>query len=185
MSIRSGGRLAAILMLAALPACAADQPQAAAPTSPPARMAQHMEHGPMGPMHHHGRHGGMMGPERIEGRLAFLKTELKITDAQAPQWNAFADFLRTEAKAMGERHAQFRAQHEARQQAQQQGGKPGEVRAARPLTERLDAGEKMMQARLDGMRRFRAAVEPLYKVLSPEQQKTADQLLAQHGHRHA
>src|SRR5690242_8752465 len=38
---------------------------------------------------------GMMGMrpgiEHLEGRLAFLKTELKITDVQAPQWNAFAD----------------------------------------------------------------------------------------------
>ena len=29
----------------------------------------------------------------IEGRLAFLKTELKITDAQLPLWNAVADAI--------------------------------------------------------------------------------------------
>ncbi len=46
---------------------------------------------------------GMMNPaQHIEGRLAFLKTELKITDAQAPQWNAYADALRANAKQMGE-----------------------------------------------------------------------------------
>ena len=28
--------------------------------------------------------------EHVEGRLAFLKTELKITDAQLPLWNSFA-----------------------------------------------------------------------------------------------
>ena len=27
----------------------------------------------------------------VEGRLAFLKTELKITDAQLPLWNAVAE----------------------------------------------------------------------------------------------
>ena len=46
---------------------------------------------------------GMMNPaQHIEGRLAFLKTELKITDAQAPQWNAYADALRANAKRMGD-----------------------------------------------------------------------------------
>jgi hypothetical protein len=29
----------------------------------------------------------------VEGRLAFLKTELKITDAQLPLWNAVADAI--------------------------------------------------------------------------------------------
>lgn len=38
---------------------------------------------------------GMNPAEHIEGRLAFLKTELKITDAQMAQWNAFADALRS------------------------------------------------------------------------------------------
>ena len=35
----------------------------------------------------------------IEGRIAFLKAELAITDAQLPQWNAFADTLRARAKS--------------------------------------------------------------------------------------
>lgn len=43
----------------------------------------------------------MMGMgDHIEGRLAFLKTELRITDAQLPQWNAFADALRAHATQM-------------------------------------------------------------------------------------
>jgi LTXXQ motif family protein len=44
---------------------------------------------------------GMMG-EHVEGRIAFLRAELKITDAQVPQWNTFADALRANAKRMGE-----------------------------------------------------------------------------------
>ena len=38
----------------------------------------------------------------VEGRLAFLKTELKITEAQLPLWNAVADAIRANAKGMGE-----------------------------------------------------------------------------------
>src|SRR5215469_11001572 len=45
--------------------------------------------------------GGMpMMAEHIEGRLAFLKTELKITDAQLPLWNAFAQAMRDDAGTM-------------------------------------------------------------------------------------
>src|SRR6516165_4798962 len=52
-----------------------------------------------------GRDGmGMMGAmaRHVEGRLAFLKTELKITDAQLPLWNALADAMRANAKSMGD-----------------------------------------------------------------------------------
>jgi hypothetical protein len=56
----------------------------------------------------------MMGPDgmgmsmmpamagHVEGRLAYLKTELKVTDAQLPLWNAVADAIRADAKAMGD-----------------------------------------------------------------------------------
>jgi hypothetical protein len=45
--------------------------------------------------------GGMsMMAGHVEGRLAFLKTELKITDAQLPLWNAVADAIRADAKTM-------------------------------------------------------------------------------------
>ena len=38
--------------------------------------------------------GGMgMMAGHVEGRLAFLKTELKITDPQLPLWNAVADAI--------------------------------------------------------------------------------------------
>ena len=56
-------------------------------------------------------HDGNDGPRRhdvdddgdhIEGRIAFLKAELKITDVQMPQWNAFADTLRANAQRMRE-----------------------------------------------------------------------------------
>ncbi len=51
-------------------------------------------------------HGSMMGGsmmgdmplKHVEGRLAFLKTELKITPAQEPQWTKFADGVRSTAR---------------------------------------------------------------------------------------
>ena len=96
----------------------------------------------------------------VEGRLAFLKTELKITDAQLPLWNAVADAIRANAKGMGE----------------MSGGMMGSSQTA-TLPEKLALREKMMTARLEALRKLKAAVDPLYAALSDEQKKTADELL--------
>ena len=45
---------------------------------------------------------GMATIDRVEGRIAFLRAELKITDAQADAWNGFADALRTNARKLAE-----------------------------------------------------------------------------------
>ena len=107
----------------------------------------------------------MMGPDgmgmmagHVEGRLAFLKTELKITDAQLPLWNAVADAIRANAKSMSEMMS---------------GG--GSQTATLP--DKLSMREKMMTAHLEALRKFKAAVDPLYAALSSEQKKTADELL--------
>src|SRR5215468_4875160 len=106
---------------------------------------------------------GMMGmmAGHVEGRLAFLKTELKITDAQLPFWNAVADAIRANAKSMSEMMS---------------GGMMGSSQTA-TLPEKLALREKMMTAHLEALRKFKAAVDPLYAALGDEQTKTADELL--------
>ena len=101
-----------------------------------------------------------MGPRHVEGRIAFLKAELAITDAQLPQWNAFAAVLRDTAKTMAALHAAMAAS------------------AAGPAPERIDAMVGHMAARLDAMKAMSAALRPLYGVLSAGQRKSADELLA-------
>ena len=96
----------------------------------------------------------------IEGRLAFLKTELKITDAQLLLWNAVADAIRANAKGMG-------AMTEG-----MMGGTQGAT-----LPDKLATREKMLTARLEALRKLKAAVDPLYASLSDEQKKTADELI--------
>src|SRR5215469_2261391 len=103
----------------------------------------------------------MMMAEHVEGRLAFLKTELKITDAQLPLWNAVAEAIRTNAKSMSEMMS---------------GGMTGGSQMA-TLPEKLALHEKMMTAHLEGLRRLKTAVDPLYAALSPEEEKTADELV--------
>ena len=105
--------------------------------------------------------GGMsMMAGHVEGRLAFLKTELKITDAQLPLWNAVAAAIRANGKSVSE----------------MSGPMMGSMHTG-TLPEKLAAREKMMTAHLEALRKFKAAVDPLYAVLSDEQKKTADELL--------
>jgi hypothetical protein len=100
----------------------------------------------------------------VEGRIAFLKTELKITDAQMPLWNVVADAIRAAPKNMSGMPCMSMMQSTMQQQSS-------------TLPEKLAVREKTMTAHLQAFRKFKAAVEPLYAELSDEQKKTADQLL--------
>ena len=108
---------------------------------------------------------GMATIDRVEGRIAFLRTELKITDAQSSAWNAFADALRTNAKSLGEVRASMMPQ---------QGG------AQQSLVDRLTLQEKWLAARLEGTKAIKSALTNLVSTLSDEQKKTADELLVPH-----
>lgn len=103
-------------------------------------------------------------PSRIEGRIAFLKTELKITNAQAAAFDAVANAMRENDRAM-------RAGFEARQQQGQQAN----------LLDRLDQRQKGAEAMASAAGKLKAAWAPLYASLSDEQKKTADELYAPHG----
>ncbi len=146
---------------------AAAQERPSSPMSPMMQgdtmpMMRGMQHGGMMPM----MGMGMMGmADHVEGRIAFLKAELKITDAQLSQWNTFADTIRSNAQRMGEMRGTM-----------MQGGMMGQTATA---PDRLDRMEKMMTAMVEAVRSAKAALGPLYAVLSDEQKKMADTLL--HG----
>jgi hypothetical protein len=112
--------------------------------------------------------GGMATIDRVEGRIAFLRAELKITDAQASAWNGFADALRANARKLAEVRASMMA-------------RPGDAQAkASTMADRLDQQEQWLQARLDGTRTMKAALAKLNETLSDDQKKAADDLLAPH-----
>ncbi len=112
--------------------------------------------------------GGMTTIDRIEGRIAFLRTELKVTDAQAGVWNGFADALRANAKKLAEVRASMKS------------GVGGAQAQASTLADRLDLQEKWLLARLDGTRLMKSAFAKLNEALSDDQKKTALDLLAPH-----
>jgi len=110
--------------------------------------------------------------DRVEARLAYLKTALKITAAQETQWNAFAEVRRKQARDAAQRREQFRAKRAERQK----GTRPTAVERM----ERRQARLAIVSARLN---ETLAATKPLYAALSPEQRKIADEVLAPRGPR--
>ena len=98
--------------------------------------------------------------DRIEGRLAFLKTELKITDAQTAAWNQLADAIRTAAKHHNERMKTVFS---------------GDQRS-KPLPDRIDAQEQFISIRLEEIKQIKGSLKGLYAVLSDAQKKEADDM---------
>ena len=112
--------------------------------------------------------GGMATIDRVDGRIAFLRTELKITDTQAPAWNAFADALRANAKKLGEIRASTMP-------------KPGDAQPpASTMAERLDQQEQWLLARLEGTRTMKSNFIKLNEILSDDQKKAASDILPPH-----
>jgi hypothetical protein len=158
------GALLAVLMVAAVP-LSAQQP------------GMGMRDMPMGP--------GMMGPGMMrmmgdcpmmgmmmgadtstfaEGRIAFLKAELAITDAQKGAWETYAAALKKNLQGM----------HSMRQNMVK-------VMEAKTPVERLDAHVAAMDGRLASLKEVRPALATLYATLSDEQRKKADQILTGMG----
>lgn len=104
-----------------------------------------------------GQHG-MAG--HVEGRIAFLRAELKISDAQQPLWNAVADTMRANEKRLADMPSGMAMS----------GSKA-------TLPERLAMLEKAMAAQLGALDRLRATVGPLYAAFTADQKKTADELM--------
>ena len=115
-----------------------------------------------------GMGSGMMGQKNlkamVEGRLAYVKTALEITDAEATVWKAFEDASRANVQGM-------QAAHQAMMTLMQSG----------TAVDRMQAHITMMQSRLDALKALQPATEALYKALTPEQQKQADTLLGMGG----
>ena len=117
-----------------------------------------MGYGMMGP----GLTGyGMMmgnGHSHIDGRIAFLRAELKLEAAQAKLFEPVEKVLRDIAA----KHADHPMPMSAANQS---------------LPDRLDAMEKFMAEHLDGLRALKSALTPFYAALSPQQREVADSWL--------
>lgn len=150
----------AFLLLTSFGVATAQDPQ---PTPKAGMMGSSGAMSMMGDSDHMGMMGIMGMAQHVEGWIAFLKVELKITEAQSPQWNTFAEALRSNATRM------------SGMQTMMQGGGMGKDGAAMSAPDRLDHMEKMLSAMLEMVTATKSAFAPLYAVLTEEQKKIADQ----------
>jgi hypothetical protein len=97
---------------------------------------------------------------RVEGRLAYAKTLLGITDSEAAAWKAYEDVSRANVHRLREaRQAMMFAE---------QSGSP---------IDRMQAQTNMMQAQLDARKALQPVTEALYKALTLEQRERADAVI--------
>ncbi|MBL8702592.1 MAG: Spy/CpxP family protein refolding chaperone [Alphaproteobacteria bacterium] len=92
----------------------------------------------------------------LEGRIAYLRTELRITETQAPAWEAFASSLRA-----GREHLDAA-----------RGALQGANAAADPMA-RLQAYESHLTARTEAVRMTRLAFNVLFAQLDDAQKRVA------------
>ena len=154
------GTLATLSLAAAVPLAVA---QSATPSAGPQRPA-------------HVQHAFRMPGERTEARLAYVKTALKITDAQASQWDAYVNVVRKHAQAADQR---VQARRAGMEQAKAAGGE----RKRPTAIERLERRQQFFTRAVARSGELLTVQKPLYAALSPEQQRVADEVFAPRGHR--
>jgi Spy/CpxP family protein refolding chaperone len=120
------------------------------------------EHGPMMMGHGHDGHAQHEGKGHChdggpEARLDALKSELKLTAAQEPAWQAFESAVQAQKDA-------HRGKHDMHDMAE----------GADPMQARIEH----MEQRLAGMKAVAQARADLYAVLTPEQKAVADRLMS-------
>ena len=108
-------------------------------------------------------HARMLPGQVVDGRIAFLKAELKITPAQETQWQQVATAMRENANALDHAITTVREQ-----------------RGTADAVQRLTLREQFAKVRAENDARLVTAFKPLYASLSPEQQQIANNLVAPH-----
>lgn len=124
------------------------------PPPPPGAPGQHRPH--------------RMHPSHIEGRIAFLKAEFKITPAQEPQFDKVVQAMRQNATERRQAFEQMRGHRD----------QPGSA------LQGLQAQARFAEMRAQQTNRYLAAFRPLYDTMPPAQKQAADDLMAPHRHSH-
>ena len=127
------------------------------------QMMQMMQKMMRGQMSSPGSSDAVSGPadvtERIEGRIAFLKAELQISDKQATDWNGVADALRSSRQHLLEARKMLATDDRL------------------GSADRLEHYERHLSERLEALKAARLAFTRLYASLNESQKQTADSIL--------
>ena len=159
--------ISAALMLAFMPAQGGAQPaprQLPGPAAPNTAPAPYAAPDRSGDPRGYDRRG-----DRLERRLDFLRSELRITQTQQRLWDAFASAVKQEADQA--RMRDFRPRDEFR-------GRSDNGRAAPPsVVERLERRQQALTDREERVDHLLAALRPLYAALNDDQKRAANELM--------
>jgi hypothetical protein len=104
------------------------------------------------------------GTAHADGRIAFLKAELVISDPQKAAWEAYAAAVKKNLEGMqGMRQTMMK------------------VMQAKSPVERLDAHISAMDSRVNALKELKPALADPYASLSDDQKKKVDELLTGMG----
>ena len=115
--------------------------------------------------------GQSHGQPRTEGRLAFLKAELKIESNQEATWNKYAEAVRASHQGMAEHMAKM---HEKMMKKDD----TAQIAERLPEPKALQNRIAMMEGMLANLKSVEAATSKLYDKLDQSQKATADELLS-------
>jgi periplasmic protein CpxP/Spy len=114
---------------------------------------------------------GLLPGQLVDGRIAFLKAELKITPGQEADWQKVAAAMRQNAQSLDRAITSARDHY-----------------ATANALDRLAIREQFAKVHADNSARLLTAFKPFYASLSPAQQQMANRLIMMehnwHGGRH-
>jgi len=157
----SGAAPIAIAALLCAPAAMAQSQSAAAQGTtppPPAAEASPMAGHPV---------AGKNAEERVEGRIKELHAQLRITPAEEPQWNEFAQVMRENARDMDQAFLQ-RAQQFPTMDAVQN----------------MQSYEQIAEQHAQRVQKLLPAFEKLYDAMPDQQKRLADQVFRANAEKH-
>jgi uncharacterized membrane protein YfbV (UPF0208 family) len=132
-------------------------PQAATP-SPPVASTSPMAGRPA---------AGKTAAERVEQRIKQLHTQLRITAAEEPQWNQFADVMRQNARDMDQAFLNRAQQFETMNAVQN-----------------MQSYEQLADQHAQHVQKLVVAFENLYGAMPEQQKQLADQVFRANAQQH-
>lgn len=104
------------------------------------------------------------GAIHTEGRIAFLRAELGVTDPQKAAWDAYAAQIKKNLQSMQDMQKLM-----------------AEMMDAKTPLERIDARIAVMEKRAQALKEIKPVLAALYAALSADQKVKADQILTGMG----
>jgi periplasmic protein CpxP/Spy len=109
---------------------------------------------------------GKGAEERVERRIKELHTQLRITAAEEPQWNQFAQVMRENARDMDEAFMQRAQQHPTMNAVQN-----------------MKSYERIAEDHARRVQKLVPAFQALYDAMPDQQKQLADQVFRANGER--